>query len=309
MALILSGGMTLTGSLTTEPPYAPGQRGVFSIFGDISYITVDVESNATAFASLSVGRWVGSATSNGNNMRGVFCGGSSTNIIDYISTGSLVDAIDFGDLLTPVGSAAAASNGTNERGVLAGGDNSGAINVIQWITISSLGYSSNFGDLAVSRYDVAGTDNGTNDVAVFAGGGPNYLGSIEWITISSLGNAGDFGNLSWARTRIDGTSNGTNNRAIFGGGYTSTPTRITRIDYVNMTSLGNAGIFGNLVLARQRVSATSNGTEERGVFAGGQAFAGDQDIMEYVTISNTSNTTDFGDLAVITTAPGALSDA
>ena len=77
------------------------------------------------------------------------------------------------------------------------------------------------------------------------------------------------------------------------GGYAPSAYKTT-IDYIQIQSLGNALLFGNL-------SATGLGegadcaSSTRAIQGGG---SGVLNTMEYVTIATTSNTTDFGDLTV-----------
>lgn len=83
-------------------------------------------------------------------------------------------------------------------------------------------------------------------------------------------------------------------RGIFGGG--STPSASNVIDYINISSAGNAIDFGDLTLARFSLSSCSSST--RGIWAGGEA-ASRSNVIDYVTIDSTGNATDFGDLSEI----------
>ena len=90
-------------------------------------------------------------------------------------------------------------------------------------------------------------------------------------------------------------------RAVWMGGYAPSNYR-TMIDFVNIQSLGNAVQFGQL-------SGTSVGegsecsSSTRAIQGGGSLV----NTMEFVTIANTSNTTDFGDLTVARRSLDALS--
>ena len=91
-------------------------------------------------------------------------------------------------------------------------------------------------------------------------------------------------------------------RALWMGGYAPSNYR-TMIDFVNIQSLGNAQDFGEL-------SATGLGegsecaSSTRAIQGGGSLI----NTMEFVTIANTSNTTDFGDLTVSRRSLDALSN-
>jgi len=94
---------------------------------------------------------------------------------------------------------------------------------------------------------------------------------------------------------------------VFGGGYISAVTNI--IDYVTISILGNATDFGDLTIARSNLAATSNGTNERGIFGGGGGEpTAAYNTIDYIRISTPSNATDFGDLTVANYAHAATSN-
>ena len=135
------------------------------------------------------------------------------------------------------------------------------------------------------------------------GGGTTSVNYIEYINISSASNITDFGDLSLGRQAAAGTSNGS--RGVFAGGQYNTgaqwPSTDT-IDYVTISTTGNATDFGDLVSARYYLGACSNGT--RGLFAG---YGGNS--IEYITIDTTGNGTDFGDLTQSRNFLAACGDA
>jgi hypothetical protein len=81
-------------------------------------------------------------------------------------------------------------------------------------------------------------------------------------------------------------------RGLIGGGYVA-PASQNTIDYINISSTGNAQDFGDLITAQSFNGSCSSST--RGLFAG--SFPSSNTI-EYVTISSTGNAQDFGDLTV-----------
>ena len=126
------------------------------------------------------------------------------------------------------------------------------------------------------------------------GGGVNpsaNVNTIDYVTISSTGNATDFGDTTAARRGITACASPT--RGLFGGGYQSSPTVITFniIDYITISSTGNAQDFGDLSVARGYFSACASST--RGLFGGGNVTG---NTIDYVTISSTGDAKDFGDL-------------
>ena len=76
-------------------------------------------------------------------------------------------------------------------------------------------------------------------------------------------------------------------RGLFGGGYTNVPTSTTTniIDYITISTLGDAQDFGDLTSGRQDATACSSST--RGLFASGA-----DNRIDYVTISSTGNAQD-----------------
>ena len=98
-------------------------------------------------------------------------------------------------------------------------------------------------------------------------------------------------------TTIRGGTNGACSnsvRGIFVGGNTS-PRNV--IDYITISTLGNAIDFGDLTVERATTAGVSSQT--RGVFAGGYTptpAATSLNMIDYVTIMSTGNAIDFGDL-------------
>ena len=86
-----------------------------------------------------------------------------------------------------------------------------------------------------------------------------------------------------------------NSNALVGGGLT--PGYSSTIDKFNMTTSGNASVFGDLSVARGESGAVSNFT--RCVFIGGvmSASPNSSSTMDYVTFATDGNAADFGDMA------------
>lgn len=81
-------------------------------------------------------------------------------------------------------------------------------------------------------------------------------------------------------------------RGLFGGG--STGTSINVIQYITITTTGNAVDFGDLTEVKNALASCASST--RGVFGGGNPS--NSNVIDYVTISTIGNATDFGDLTV-----------
>ena len=89
---------------------------------------------------------------------------------------------------------------------------------------------------------------------------------------------------------------GPRSRGVFGGG-TVDPSGQDVIDFINISSTGNATDFGNLSAARDRPHGLGNAT--RGLFVGGRGPASPYylNTIEYITISSEGTPEDFGDLS------------
>ena len=274
--------------------------GVFFESELIEYIVFSTHMGAITFGSRDKYMYT-AATSNGTHNRGVYSGGyyrdgfgdHYTSHISYVTISTNSNASSFGYLnLGPRYGHAAVSNATNNRGVFAYGydENDNYEGVMAYINISSTGNSSSFGGSG-QRFTIAGTSNGTNDRGVF-GGGKNPLATtnIYYITISTTGNTSVFGNLTVGRYGLSATSNSTNDRGVFGGGVDSGSNYSNVIDYITISTTGNATDFGDLGYVSsdlEGTTATSNGTSDMGVFS----LIG---ILRYITISSPSNASLYG---------------
>ena len=191
------------------------------------------------------------------------------------------------------------------RGLFGGGvDHPGGVDIdtIEYVEISTLSGGTDFGDLSTVNAALAGTSNGINGRGLFAGGGVGGAGTsnkIEYVTINTLGNVTDFGDMTVSRTSPGGLSNNTNERGLFGGGdEASGPTNV--IDYVTISNTSNATDFGNLsdTVRFLTGAGTSNGTNERGIYAGGKNNSNAWvNVIDYITINIVGNATDFGNLS------------
>ena len=277
-----------------------------AIVGDIDYINISSDGNATNFGSLTGTNSTLAACS--SSTRGVFGGGSTPTITEEVySTNILIRSSTtfFGNLTLARQSLAACSNST--RGLFGGGVISPATtqNVIDYITIASTGNALDFGDLSQARQSLAACSSSTR--GVFGGGitptpTPTTLSVIDYNTISTTGNSISFGSLTQQRNSLAACSSST--RGIFGGGITS-PALQNVLDYITIASTGNAIDFGDLVGTRQLLAACSSIT--RGVFGGGGA-PGNTNVIEYITIASIGDASDFGDLTAARQSPAACSN-
>jgi len=146
-----------------------------------------------------------------------------------------------------------------------------------------------------------------------------YIGQgnqIEYVDLTSPGNGTDFGDLATAQNeRCSAAGNkvrgivrsGTISGASFPAGWIDT------IEYFTCATAGNASDFGNSALYLSNTSAVADGT--KAIFGGGAGatsggtYTNANNIIEYVTVANTGNATDFGDLTVGRRNLAATNDA
>lgn len=253
---------------------------------------------------------------------GIFGGGSDYSsllqIIHRIDINTLGNSSEFGLLSVNNEALTATSNGLNNRGVFAGGTSSydplTDLNTMEYITISTPSNSSFFGNLSNYKTGMASTSNGTSNRGVLMGGrtdGYTRISAIEYITISNTGNSAVFGNLTDSCESGAGLSNHTNNRGMFGGGYSSTKESVTNtMEYITISTTGDASVFGDLTEGREGLNGISNGVNDRGLFIGGADY--DEwvafNVIDYIAISTTGNAVYFGDLRLLYSFNASLSN-
>ena len=116
------------------------------------------------------------------------------------------------------------------------------------------------------------------------------IGSLEYYKGDTLGSE----HIQRTTPNLDGGA-----RALWGGG--TAPAQKDIIDYVTISTLGNAVDFGNLSGNRFGVAGVASRT--RAVFAGGYVM----NTIEYVTFSSLGNATDFGDRTATGAYPSGAS--
>ena len=103
----------------------------------------------------------------------------------------------------------------------------------------------------------------------------------------------------------------TSNVGVFGGGFTPSPTPATfsTLDYINISSIGNASTFGSLTLARSSLAACSSST--RGVFGGSGAISPAVTLsqIDYTSMVTTAGSLPFGYLSVSRTSLASCSSS
>jgi len=174
----------VVGGLKLPSPYTSTNR--------IQYNTIASTGDSIDFGDMTVGRSdLGSCNS---STRSVFIGGqdvpttpAGVDTIDYVTTQTLGNATDFGNLLavkTPNDSGC--SNST--RGLVFGSRSPSNTDVIEYITIATTGNATDFGNSTFSGSYSFATSSSTRALS-FQGSG----NIIEYVEILTTGNAVEFG--------------------------------------------------------------------------------------------------------------------
>jgi hypothetical protein len=177
-------------------------------------------------------------------------------------------------------------------------------NIIESFEIASTGNAVDFGDLA-SVTTRAGACGSTTK-GLWGGGGYHQgpqNAAIQQIVFKTQGNATSVGNLTSGRWGVGGTSN--TSRGLWFGGFNGNSSNI--IDYVTLSSIGNAVDFGDLTVSGHETSATL-ASPTRAVCGNRDSFGSGNNTMDYVTIATTGNATDFGDMGLSSSSTGFSSN-
>ena len=285
---------------------------------DIEFITIATAGNVTDFGDLTAA--TGDSSTASNSKRAVVQGQqspSNANNLDVFTIQTTGNATDFGDTLTTFHQCFGVSNGhggipqTDQfpqrpsvtympgsgRAIICGGPPSP---LIETFNITTLGNTVSFGSLLLNAENWGGgCGNATRMLAADGGAASGYTTQIEAIELASFGNASDFGDSTLARANQGSLANST--RAVWGGGYypagEPSPAAYSNvIDYVTISTFGNASDFGDLTTNGSGAGGTANST--RGLFGPRGPGSGTANVIDYITIGSTGNTTDFGDASV-----------
>ena len=223
--------------------------------------------------------------------------GGIVNTIQYINISSTGDAIDFGDLATISRGNVTFSSRT--RGIHL--DDSPASN--EFVTIASTGNATSTGDAEPSNgFDRNGGSNGVR--AIFSRG--SAVNTLCYFTISSDAKGIEFGDLATTGILARGCVGNSSTRWVTAGGFNPDATTVyNTMEYVNITSLGDAADFGDLSQARGGGRSTG-GNSIRGIYGGGYLGApggNNSNVIDYITISTLGNANDFGDLSAVSENP------
>ena len=235
-----------------------------------------------------------SPTLNGGQGRGLVFQGINPSIVSDVSFVDINTAgggSDFGDATT--GRRAPAGAGNRTRALSAGGCTPTVQDNIDFFTFASTGNGQDFGNMSTGNRSAMG-GMGSQTRALFCGGyTPSVSNTIDAVTFANTGSSFDFGNLSigrWDPAAFSSPTRGViaNGTAVSAGNSVSNV-----IDFVTISSSGNASDFGDATGLKQACPGCSNSI--RGCWGGGYTPSSTKNI-DTITIATTGNAVDFGDL-------------
>jgi hypothetical protein len=275
-----------------------------SKYATINKITISSTGNATDYGDIV--NSISDLTSAASTTRGLAAGGSASgatyaNFIDYGTIASSGNWSDFGDLT--IGRFQLGGGNNSTRACFFGGIDYYSTSRIDYVTIASTGNATDFGDLADHGYGYGrryGECISSPTHILYMGGESGYDGQgfsdFQRITTATTGNSSSYGSCAAAFAGYNcGGSSST--RGVYQPSSTSALNFTNTINYNTFSTSGYTGDFGDLLVNTSGMAACSSTT--RVTFAGGRIYSGgysDQNVIQYITISTTGNSSDFGDL-------------
>ena len=242
----------------------------------------------------------GDGSNTGTGTRGLITGGyanpdTSMEEISFLTISTLGTTQDFGDLID--GRQAAFQGMCNRtRAIHVGGSQVPAnTDRISKIEVATLGNAIDYGDMTSNRSNGGGVNN---QIRAITGGGtdPGVTNIIEMINMLQASNGVDFGDLSYSAEKQGGEVNSSTRGIFYGGNPNDGSAWFNNIEFITMTTTGDAINFGDLSATCGDCSGGGNAT--RGIIHLGYVAspASYSNILEFVTIATTGNSIDFGDL-------------
>ena len=242
----------------------------------------------------------GTGSNTGTGTRGLLMGGygspdTSMEEISFITISTLGNSQDFGELVD--GRQAGFGGLSNHtRAFFVGGSQVPAnTDRISRIEVASLGNAVDYGDMTSDRSNGGGV---SNQIRAITGGGttPSICNIIEMINMLQASNGVDFGDMSYAAEKQGGEVNSSTRGIFYGGNPNTGAAWFNTIEFITMTTTGNAADFGDLSLTCGDCHGGGNATRgiiQLGYVASPAAYS---NILEFVTIATTGNSINFGDL-------------
>jgi hypothetical protein len=186
----------------------------------------------------------------------------STLAIDVVTISTLGNATRFGQMAGNSDTSFGIGNQT--RGIYHRGGSSS--NTLEYVSIASEGNPIDFGDLSQARYLGARGNSSTRGVFLSGSGPGGYKNNIDYVEMGTLGNALDFGDVNTAVFLNNNSVNSTV-RVYSLGGYASPGVNISKVEYVTITSKGDALEFDDLDRPNSTFPGFANNV--RGIYGGG----------------------------------------
>ena len=254
----------------------------------------------------------GSSAYRGNSGRGIFASGwdgsgNSVKNIDYINIATTGNATAWGEVIS-AGMALAGGASNNIRGVYCGGftaaPTNSRISTMQALTISTEGEIIDFGDLQFNSQQLSGAGNETRGIYTMGYAYPNMSPvstnslnmSYTMIEFMSSGNRTDFGDIIDNAGCRDLAKVETHIRGYFAGGEGTgqdSPSHNKNITIKGFANNSESLNFGELSTLSQRGAAVGSAT--RGCFIIGSTIPAYVNTIEYITLTTSGESTDFGD--------------
>ena len=236
----------------------------------------------------------------GGRGTGIFAGGRTSpglkERMDKFTISTLGNGLDFGNLTTTTAEFGGCASST--RGIFMGGEQFPAnINVIQYLTISQLGNTLDFGDLTSVRRANTCLSNNIRGISLGGNLAPTLVAKthIDYITIATTGNSSRFGDLTTDSSYGMAGASTTRGIIALGNNPFISPYGLHTniVEYITISTEGNAQDFGDLTVSRREGCGASNST--RAIIFGGNQSPNNTNVIDYMTIASKGNAVDFGD--------------
>jgi len=239
--------------------------------------------------------------------RGIVLGGlaagepNGQTVMQFANISTTGNTADFGDLSRKK-YASLGGISSRTRGIMPGGYHYNApggpgtyIDDMDAFTISIQSNSFDFGNLSQgNRSEPCSASNETRGIVAGGSAGPSPVvrtNNITYCTIASQSDTIDFGDMVGGLYQ-NPTGTASQTRLVMGTGEGS-PANFNSLEYITISTLGNAADFGDTSVTASYRNAAGNAV--RGLIGGGYAPSSNNTI-EYITITTLGNAIDFGDL-------------
>ena len=113
--------------------------------------------------------------------------------------------------------------------------------------------------------------------------------------------------LGWSQIEMTSPDLDGGARGLIMGGYGSPDTSMEEIEYITISTLGNATNFGELTSGRQ-AGYSGLGSRTSAFYAGGSTVPATTNVIDKITISSTGNGVDYADLTAAKSNGGGVSN-